>query len=78
MTKSMIMVVPPAKPAAVPVKKSSDAVVPMKGSSMWVCGSMPPGMTSWPPASTTLAPAGASILAAISLMMPWSQSTSAR
>ncbi len=45
MTKSMIIVLPPAKPAAVPVKKSSLVVVPMKGSSIWVCGSMPPGMT---------------------------------
>lgn len=34
-------------------------VVPMKGSCMWVCGSMPPGITYWPPASTTVVPAGA-------------------
>ena len=45
MTKSMIEVVPPAAAAAVPVRKSSDATVPMKGSCMWVCGSMPPGIT---------------------------------
>jgi hypothetical protein len=45
MTKSMIVVVPPAAAALVPVKKSSEATVPMKGSSMWVCGSMPPGIT---------------------------------
>jgi hypothetical protein len=45
MTKSMHIVVPPAAAALVPVKKSSDATVPMNGSSMWVCGSMPPGMT---------------------------------
>ena len=45
MTKSMHMVVPPAAAAEVPVKKSSEATVPMKGSSMWVWGSMPPGMT---------------------------------
>ena len=63
----MIIVVPPAKPAAVPVKKSSLATVPMKGSSMCVCGSMPPGMTYWPPASTTRAPAGASRSAPIAL-----------
>ena len=44
-TKSMIIVVPPARPAAVPLKKSSLATVPMKGSSMCVCGSMPPGIT---------------------------------
>ena len=45
MTKSMIVVVPPTQPAVVPVSKSSDATVPMKGSCIWVCGSMPPGMT---------------------------------
>ena len=45
MTKSMMLVVPPLKPAAVPVKKSSAAVVPMNGSCMCVCGSMPPGIT---------------------------------
>lgn len=44
-TKSMMLVVPPARPAAVPLKKSSAAIVPMKGSCMWVCGSMPPGIT---------------------------------
>ena len=48
----MMLVVPPATPAEVPVKKSSLAVVPMKGSSICVCGSMPPGITSMPPAST--------------------------
>ena len=35
-TKSMIIVVPPASAAAGPVKKSSVVTVPMKGSSMWV------------------------------------------
>ena len=54
----MMVVVPPAAPADVPVKKSSLATVPMKGSSIWVCGSMPPGITYMPPASTTSAPAG--------------------
>ena len=39
----MIVVVPPAAAALVPLKKSSDATVPMNGSSMCVCGSMPPG-----------------------------------
>ena len=60
MQKSMIIVVPPASAAAVPERKSSHATVPMKGISMWVCGSMPPGRTKAPPASTTSAPAGAS------------------
>ena len=30
---------------AAPVSKVSEAAVPPKGSSMWVCGSMPPGIT---------------------------------
>ena len=38
MTKSMIIVVPPARPAAVPDWKSSLATVPMNGSCMCVCG----------------------------------------
>ena len=42
---SISMVVPPASAEAVPEKKSSTATVPMKGISMWVCGSIPPGMT---------------------------------
>ena len=36
MTKSMIDVVPPARPAAVPLKKSSLATVPMNGNCIWV------------------------------------------
>ena len=43
--KSTIVVVPPNAAARVPVAKSSDAKVPPKGSSMWVCTSMPPGIT---------------------------------
>ena len=43
--KSTSMVVPPAAAAQVPVSKVSAASVPMKGICMWVCGSMPPGMT---------------------------------
>ena len=43
--KSTVIVVPPASAAAVPLSKSSAEWVPMKGISMWVCGSMPPGMT---------------------------------
>ncbi|WP_238594241.1 hypothetical protein [Burkholderia pyrrocinia] len=54
----------------------------MNGSSMCVCGSMPPGITYWSCASTTLAPAGASIVSAICRIVPPScgsaQSTSAR
>ena len=49
--KSMMVVVPPCAAAIVPVRKSSDADVPPNGSSMCVCGSMPPGMTSLPEAS---------------------------
>ena len=43
--KSTSMVVPPAAAAHVPDSKVSAAVVPMKGISRWVCGSMPPGIT---------------------------------
>src|SRR4051794_7285854 len=49
----MIDVVPPQAAARVPVSKVSEALVPPKGSSMWVCASMPPGMTYLPVASTT-------------------------
>src|SRR6187455_2514620 len=49
----MIVVVPPHAAARVPVSKVSEACVPPKGSSRWVCGSMPPGMTYLPAASTT-------------------------
>src|SRR5918994_1948118 len=49
----MIVVVPPQAGARVPVSKVSEAAVPPKGSSMWVCASMPPGMTYLPVASTT-------------------------
>src|ERR1044071_4606455 len=49
--KSTMVVVPPCAAATVPVSKSSDAVVPPNGSSMWVWQSMPPGMTYWPAAS---------------------------
>jgi hypothetical protein len=41
------------------LKKSSHVTCPMKGISRCVCGSMPPGITYLPPASTTLAPHGA-------------------
>ena len=44
----MIVVVPPQAAARVPVSKVSEAWVPPNGSSMWVCGSMPPGMTYLP------------------------------
>ena len=74
----MMLVVPPASPAAVPVKKSSIVTVPMKGSCMCVCGSMPPGMTYWPPASITVAPAGASSPSPMAVMRPPCVSTSAR
>ena len=69
----MIMVVPPASAAEVPLKKSSLATVPMKGSSIWVWGSMPPGITYWPPASTVLAPAGTSSFSPMALIWPSAQ-----
>src|SRR5689334_20425112 len=78
MTKSMIIVVPPASPAAVPVKKSSLATVPMNGSCMCVCGSMPPGITYSPPASTTSKLPGAERSGPIAAILPSAHSTSAR
>ncbi|MNF93740.1 hypothetical protein D3C84_764260 [compost metagenome] len=78
MTKSMIEVVPPARPAAVPLKKSSLATVPMNGSCMWVCGSMPPGIRYWPLPSSSWQPAGASSLAPMAWIRPFAQSRSAR
>ena len=72
-TKSMIIVVPPASAAAGPEKKSSVVTVPMKGSSMWVCGSIPPGITSAPPASTISASDGASSPSPTALITPSSQ-----
>ena len=50
----MIEVVPPQAAAVVPVSKVSLALVPPKGSSMWVWASMPPGMTYFPAASITV------------------------
>ena len=44
----MIMVVPPAAAASVPVAQSSAVTVPPNGMSMWVWASIKPGMTSLP------------------------------
>ena len=43
--KSTIIVVPPEKRRARAGGEIVGGVVPMKGISIWVCGSMPPGMT---------------------------------
>src|SRR3990167_7470083 len=51
--KSMIVVVPPKAAARVPDSNVSLANVPPNGSSMWVWGSIPPGMTYLPVASMT-------------------------
>jgi hypothetical protein len=51
MAKSMIVVVPPIAAARVPVSKVSLASVPPNGNCMWVCASIPPGMTYLPVAS---------------------------
>src|SRR3954447_19982573 len=52
--KSMIVVVPPHAAAVVPVAKVSAENVPPNGISMWVCASMPPGITYFPAASMTV------------------------
>jgi hypothetical protein len=49
------MVVPPATAALVPLLKSSTATSPINGSCICVWGSIPPGITYFPSASTTLA-----------------------
>ena len=54
----MIVVVPPKAAAMVPVSKVSEAAVPPKGSSMWVCTSIPPGITYLPVASITRSQVG--------------------
>src|ERR1700692_2171487 len=78
MQKSTIMVVPPATAALVPHSKSSAETVPMKSSSMCVCGSMPPGRMSQPPASMISHPAGAAIFSATATILSASIRTSAR
>ena len=52
--KSISVVVPPNAAAVVPDVKSSHVVVPPKNISMWVCGSIAPGITIFPAASITL------------------------
>ena len=54
MAKSTMVVVPPWAAATVPLSKSSAEVVPPNGMSRWVWTSMPPGITSFPRASTTV------------------------
>jgi hypothetical protein len=54
MQKSTSEVVPPNAAATVPEVKSSQVVVPPKNISMWVCGSIAPGITYFPVASITL------------------------
>jgi hypothetical protein len=49
----------------------------MKGSSMWVWVSMPPGITNRPPASITSQPAGACKPAPMAVITPPWHSTSA-
>ena len=53
MQKSTWQVVPPNAAETVPDVKSSQEVVPPKGMSRWVCGSMQPGSTTLPAASMT-------------------------
>src|SRR5258708_8944717 len=80
--KSTIVVVPPQAAAAVPVAKSSEAKVPPNGSSMWVCTSIPPGMTYRPAASMTVSAPAPVPVSASPVPIAWirspSISTSAR
>jgi len=60
--KSTMVVTPPHAAAVLPDSNVSDAAVPPNGSSMWVCTSIPPGMTYFPVASivvSALTPAAA-------------------
>ena len=50
----------------------------MKGNSIWVCGSMPPGSTYCPPASMVCAPAGAFRPSPTATILPPSHRTSPR
>src|SRR5579884_1926373 len=76
LTKSTIVVIPPAAAARVPEQKSSLLTVPATGSSMWVCGSMKPGKTYLPAASITSA-ASSSRPGPIATIDPPSTATSA-
>ena len=76
--KSTIVVTPPQAAARVPVSNVSEAAVPPNGSSMWVCTSMPPGMTYFPVASmveSAVTPGGAAGRESAAIVSP-STSTS--
>ena len=75
--KSMMVVVPPKAAARVPVSKVSLAKVPPNGSSMWVCTSIPPGMTHLPDASTVRSAVASRSVPIMAIVSP-STSTSAR
>jgi hypothetical protein len=60
----------------VPLAKSSTVVVPPNGMSRWVCGSMKPGKTYAPEASTVSCPSPR-MLRAIAVIVPSSTRTSA-
>ena len=71
-----MVVVPPSAAATVPLAKSSIVVVPPNGMSRCVCGSMKPGNTYAPDASTVSCPTSL-MLRAIAVITPSSISTSA-
>ena len=75
MQKSISVVVPPNAAETVPEVKSSQVTVPPKNISMWVCGSIAPGMTYFPVASITLSAAMSSD-SPISETVPLSMKTS--
>lgn len=64
----LIMVVPPARAAFVPWKKSSTAVIPLYGICRRVWTSIPPGITIFPLASMVLTPPGTMRLSPICLI----------
>lgn len=68
---SLIMVVPPARAAFVPWKKSSTVVIPLYGIWKWVWTSMPPGITIFPLASMVFTPPGTIRLSPICLARQW-------
>ena len=76
--KSIVVVVPPNSPAWLTREAGSVSFASPSGTGIgqlqWTCGSMPPGMTIWPAASTTRpAPSAARLPGApiAAIFSPW-------